>query len=84
MPQLHKNIGDLYFRANRLHDALDSYERAIRSSPELGEDVYLKLGEIRMKRKERDEAVKCWEQALRLDPANAVAKAKLATVRTGA
>ena len=46
--------------------------------------MYLKLGEIRMKRKERDEAVKCWEQALRLDPTNAVAKAKLATVRTRA
>jgi tetratricopeptide (TPR) repeat protein len=84
LPQLHKNIGDLYFRANRLDDALDSYERAISSNPELGEDVYLKLGEIRMKRKERDEAVKCWERALRLDPNNAVAKTKLATVRTRA
>jgi tetratricopeptide (TPR) repeat protein len=81
LPQLHKNIGDLYFRAQRFDDALDSYERAVRSNPELGEDVYLKLGEIRMRRKERDEAVKCWELALQLDPHSNVAKTKLASAR---
>ena len=36
--------------------------------PELGGDVYLKLGNIRLRRHERDEAVRCWERALELDP----------------
>ena len=39
-----------------------------RSNPELGADVYLKLGNIRLRRQEREEAVRCWERALELDP----------------
>lgn len=77
MPQLHKNIGDLYYRAGRYDDAFDAYERAVKAQPELGDDVYLKLGNIRLRRQQREEAVKCWQRALELDPGNTLAQASL-------
>ncbi|HEU4995351.1 MAG TPA: DUF4388 domain-containing protein [Gemmatimonadaceae bacterium] len=77
LPQLHKNIGDLYYRANRFNEALDAYERAVKSDPDLGDDVYLKLGNIRMHRDEHDAAVRCWQRALELDPANADVRTNL-------
>jgi tetratricopeptide (TPR) repeat protein len=79
--QLHKNLGDLYYRATRYDDALESYLRATKSNPELGGDVYLKLGNIRLRRQERDEAMRCWERALELDPDNAIVRTNLESVR---
>ena len=58
-----------------------AYQRAIKLNPTLGDDVYLKLGNIRFKRQERDEAVRCWEQALELDPDNAIVRTNLDAVR---
>lgn len=81
LPQLHKNLGDCHYRAARYDDALDCYLRAIKLNPNLGDDIYLKLGNIRFKRQEREEAVKCWEQALVLDPANAIVRTNLDAVR---
>ena len=68
LAQLHKNLGDLHYRAGRYDDALEAYLRAREGDPDLGADVYLKLGNIRLRRQERDEAVRCWERALALDP----------------
>ena len=79
--QLHKNLGDCHYRAARYDDALESFQRAIKLNPTLGDDVYLKLGNIRFKRQEREEAVKCWEQALALDPGNAIVRTNLNAVR---
>ena len=53
----HKNAGDLHYRAGRYDEALECYLRAVRLDPNLGGDVYLKLGNIRYRRRERDEAV---------------------------
>lgn len=83
MAQLHKNIGDLYYRASRFDDAFESFERAVGANPDLGGDVYLKLGNIRLRRQERDAAVKCWERALALDPDNTVVRTNLESVRPG-
>jgi tetratricopeptide (TPR) repeat protein len=83
MPQLHKNIGDLYYRAGRYDEAFDAYERAIKAEPNLGDDIYLKLGNIRLRRQEREEAVKCWRRALELDPENTMARTNLDTVKAG-
>ena len=77
MPQLHKNVGDLYYRAGRHDEALAAFERAVRADPELGDDVYAKLGNIRFKRQEKDEAAKCWTKALALDPGNTIVKTSL-------
>ena len=81
LAQLHKNLGDLHYRAARYDDALESLLRAVKLNPQLGDDVYLKLGNIRFKRQERDEAVRCWEQALALDPSNAIVRTNLDAVR---
>ncbi len=81
MAQLHKNIGDLYYRAGRFDDALEAFERTVKANPELGEDVYLKLGNIRIRRKERDEAVKCWQKALAIDPNSAAVRSNLESVK---
>jgi tetratricopeptide (TPR) repeat protein len=81
VPQLHKNFGDLQYRATQYDGALESYLRATKVHPELGSDVYLKLGNIRLRRRERDEAVRCWERALELDPDNAIVRTNLESVR---
>ena len=52
-----------------------------RSIPSSGGDMYLKLGNIRLRRQERDEAVRCWERALELDPDNAIVRTNLESVR---
>ena len=81
LAQLHKNLGDLQYRAARYDDALESFQRAVKINPQLGDDVYLKLGNIRFKRQEREEAVRCWEQSLALDPSNAIVRTNLDAVR---
>jgi tetratricopeptide (TPR) repeat protein len=79
--QLQKNHGDLLYRAGRYDDALESYQRAVKMQPDLGSDVYLKLGNVRFRRQEPDEAVRCWERALELDPGNAIVRTNLEAVR---
>ena len=81
LAQLQKNHGDLLYRAARYDEALDAYQRAVKAHPDLGDDVYLKLGNIRFRRQERDEAVRCWERALELDPGNAIVRTNLEAVR---
>lgn len=81
LAQLHKNLGDLHYRAARYDEAIEAYLRATKSDPALGGDVYLKLGNIRLRRQEREEAVRCWERALELDPDNAIVRTNLESVR---
>jgi tetratricopeptide (TPR) repeat protein len=83
LPQLHKNIGDLYYRASRFDEAFESFQKAVKADPVLGDDVYLKLGNIRLRRQERGEAVKCWERALELDPDNTIVRTNLESVKQG-
>jgi tetratricopeptide (TPR) repeat protein len=72
--QLHKNIGDAHYRVGLFDEAYDAYQRAVKFNDTLGPDVWIKLGNIRLKRTERDDAVKCWEHALLLDPGNQTAR----------
>jgi pentatricopeptide repeat protein len=81
VPQLHKNLGDGYYRSGRYDDALESYLRAVKHRPNLGADVYLKLGNLRYRRQEREEANRCWKRALELEPTNAIARTNLETAR---
>ena len=66
-------------------EAAERYESiitpAIKLNASLGDDVYLKLGNIRFKRQERSEALRCWERALELDPTNAIVRTNLDAVR---
>jgi tetratricopeptide (TPR) repeat protein len=81
LAQLHKNSGDYSYRAGQYDEALDAYQRATRLNPALGEDVFFKIGNIRYRRRETAEAVKCWERALELEPANAIIRSNLDAVR---
>jgi tetratricopeptide (TPR) repeat protein len=84
LPQLHKNLGDSYYRSGRYDDALESYLRAVKHRPNLGADVYLKLGNLRYRRQEREEANRCWKRALELEPTNQIARTNLETAgKTG-
>ena len=79
--QLHKNLGDHHYRQGRLDEAFDSYQRAVKCDEKLGADVWLRLGNIRLKRNERAEAVSCWERALALDPGRQVIRQNLEAAR---
>ena len=81
LAQLHKNVGDYHYRAGRYDDALEAYQRAVKLNSSLGEDVFLKLGNIQYRRQEPQEAARCWERALELDPSNAIVRSNLDAVR---
>src|SRR5690349_4962796 len=57
LPQLSKNLGDLAYRGSRYDDAWEAYNRAVELAPDLGDDVYFKLGNIAYKRNERELAL---------------------------
>ncbi len=81
LAQLHKNLGDCFYREARYDDALEAYQRAVKADPLLGDDVYLRIGNIHLRRQERDAAIRCWERALELDPDNAIVRQNLTAVR---
>ena len=84
LAQLHKNLGDCLYRSGRYDEAFDAYDRATKVAPDLGDDVYLRLGNIHFRRHERDDAIRCWERALQLDPDNAIVRTNLGAVRSTA
>lgn len=43
--------------------------------------MYLKLGNIRYRRQERDDAIRCWERSLALAPDNPMARNNLEAAR---
>src|SRR6266568_897236 len=80
LPQLSKNLGDLAYRGSRYDEAWDAYSRAIELAPDLGDDVYFKLGNIAYKRNDRDLATQLWRKALALNPKHELVKANLDTL----
>ena len=81
LAQLHKNLGDLSYRRGQYDAAHESYLRAIKANPQLGEDVYLKIGNIRYRQHDHAGAVQNWERALELDPENAIVRSNLEATR---
>ena len=80
LPQLSKNLGDLAYRASRYDEAWTAYHRAIELAPDLGDDVYFKLGNIAYKRNDRDLAAQLWRKALEINPKHELVKANLDTL----
>ncbi|HUK21084.1 MAG TPA: DUF4388 domain-containing protein [Gemmatimonadales bacterium] len=80
LPQLSKNQGDLAYRGSRYDEAWEAYSRAIELAPDLGDDVYFKLGNIAYKRNDRDLATMFWRRALELNPKHELVKANLDTL----
>ncbi len=81
LPQASKNLGDLLYRDGRHEEAAEAYERALRADPELGDDVYAKLGNIYYKRRDRQRAIDLWQRALDINPANEVVRTNLEFVK---
>ena len=67
LPQLSKNLGDLAYRASRYDEAWEAYRRAVELAPDLGDDVYFKLGNIAYKRNDRDLAAQLWRRGARAE-----------------
>jgi tetratricopeptide (TPR) repeat protein len=84
MPQISKNLGDLLYRAGRYDDAFEAYERAAKLSPDLGDDLYFKLGNIAYKKRDRERARTCWQRVTALNPSHQLARANLDTLDSSA
>jgi Flp pilus assembly protein TadD len=82
LPQLSKNLGDLAYRASRYDEAWEAYQRSVELVPDLGDDVYFKLGNIAYKRNDRSLAAQLWRKALQLNPGHELVKANLDTLST--
>ncbi len=80
LPQLSKNLGDLYYRSSRPDEAQQAYQRAVKLAPRLGDDVYFKLGNLAFREKRTAEAAAAWKEALVLNPAHELARTNLATL----
>jgi tetratricopeptide (TPR) repeat protein len=80
LPQTHKALGDALYRRGSYDEAAECYRKAVQLAPDLGDDVYFRLGNIHYKRMDRAEAVKLWRRALELNPANSVVRTNLELV----
>jgi len=78
--QAHKALGDALYRRGLYDDAAAAYRAATERDPELGDDVYFKLGNIAYKQGDRTQAVAFWRKALELNPENQVVRTNLELV----
>ena len=77
VPQAHKNLGDQAYAHGDLNGAQTQYEKAVKLSPRLGDDVYLRLGTLAYKGNDRDMALLLWRRALDLNPHNETVQTNL-------
>ena len=82
VPQLSKNLGDLCYQTARYEEAWDAYQKAVKLTPDLGDDVYFKLGNIAYKRNDKERAAALWKTALGMNPENELAKANLQSIES--
>ncbi len=80
LPQLSKNLGDLWYRAGRADEARQAYQRAVKLAPRLGDDVFFKLGNLAMRERDTEQAQAQWRTALALNPGHELARANLETL----
>jgi tetratricopeptide (TPR) repeat protein len=80
-PQPFKNLGDVCYRSGRYEDAASLYERAATLAPDLGDDLYFKLGNLAFRRRDVAAARVAWERAVALNPGHQLARANLDTLR---
>jgi tetratricopeptide (TPR) repeat protein len=77
LPQISKNLADILYRNGRYEEAREAYERAAKLAPDLGDDLYFKLGNIAYKRRDHDRARASWAQATTINPGHELARANL-------
>ena len=81
MPQAHKGMGDVAYVRGATDEAVRLFQRAVELEPDLGDDVYAKLGALHYRARNREAAVRCWVRALELNPANAWVRTQLEVLR---
>jgi tetratricopeptide (TPR) repeat protein len=77
LPQISKNLADILYRNGRFDEAKEAYERAAKLAPDLGDDLYFKLGNIAYKRRDHGGARAGWTRATELNPGHELARANL-------
>jgi tetratricopeptide (TPR) repeat protein len=77
LPQVSKNLADILYRNGRYEEAAEAYERAAKLNPELGDDLYFKMGNIAYKKRDHARARESWAQATSLNPGHQLARANL-------
>jgi tetratricopeptide (TPR) repeat protein len=77
LPQISKNLADVLYRNGRYDEAKEAYERAAKLAPDLGDDLYFKLGNIAYKRRETASARESWSRATALNPGHELARTNL-------
>jgi tetratricopeptide (TPR) repeat protein len=77
LPQISKNLADILYRFGRFDEAREAYDRAAKLAPDLGDDLYFKLGNIAYKRRDHDRARASWRRATELNPGHELARANL-------
>jgi len=75
--QAHKNLGDLAMVRGDEAGAVAQFERAVRLDPELGDDVYLRLGHLALKDDDPERTQRYFRKALEMNPSNTLAKNEL-------
>jgi tetratricopeptide (TPR) repeat protein len=84
LPQAHKNLGDIAYERGAYDEALQHYQRVSEMAPELGDDLYAKLGNLHYRARNREGAIRHWRRALELNPANPTVRNNLELVGHGA
>ncbi len=74
--QIHMELGRSHFESGDLERALQEFESVIRANQDYV-DAYVWLGTVRRSRREYEAAIKNWERALELAPANWADRAKV-------
>jgi tetratricopeptide (TPR) repeat protein len=77
LPQVSKNLADVLYRNGRYDEAREAYERAAKLAPDLGDDLYFKLGNLAYKRRDKTVARESWSRATALNPGHELARANL-------
>jgi len=77
LPQVSKNLADILYRNGRYDEARVAYERAAKLAPDLGDDLYFKLGNLAYKRRDKSLARESWSRATTLNPGHELARANL-------
>lgn len=83
LPQVSKNLGDLCYRSGRYEEATGHYARAAALAPDLGDDLYFKLGNLAFRDRDLPRAKECWQRTLDLNPGHQLARANLASLPVG-
>jgi tetratricopeptide (TPR) repeat protein len=84
LPQVSKNLGDLLYRNGKYEEADQAYQRAAKLAPDLGDDLYFKLGNITFRSRDVERARTCWQRVLELNPNHQLARTNLESMPTEA